>query len=129
MIEKDKSEMVSYRIRRAKETLQEVQLHIDNELWATAINRLYYACFYAVSALLLNHNMKSQTHAGTRQMFGLHFVKTGIISKELGKFYSDIFEMRQTGDYDDFVDFTKDDVLGAYIPAKDLIKSIELLLK
>jgi uncharacterized protein (UPF0332 family) len=129
MTEKERSEMIAYRIKRAKETFQEVQLHIDNELWTTAINRLYYACFYAVSALLLKYNMKTHTHAGTRQMFGLHFIKTGIITKELGKFYSDIFEMRQTGDYDDFVDFTKEDVLGAYIPAKDLIISIELLLK
>jgi len=53
MNEQEKLEIVSYRIRRANETLHEVQLHIENELWATAINRLYYACYYAVSALLL----------------------------------------------------------------------------
>ncbi len=129
MTEEEKLEMVSYRINRAKETLQEVQLHIRNELWITAINRIYYACYYAVSALLLKNDFKVQTHAGTRQMFGLNFVKSGIISKESGKFYSDIFDMRHSGDYDDFVDFTKEDVLEALTPANDLISSIELLIK
>ena len=37
-------------------------------------------------------------------MFGLHFIKTKLISKDLGKFFSNIFNMRQTGDYDDFID-------------------------
>ena len=39
------------------------------------------------------------------QMFGLHFVNTGIISRNSGKTYSDIFDRRQKGDYEDFFDF------------------------
>jgi len=129
MTEKEKLEMISYRMKRAQETFREVQLHIDNELWTTAINRLYYACYYAVSALLLKKNIKTRSHAGTRQMFGLHFIKNEVISKELGKFYSDIFDMRHTGDYDDFVDYSKEDVMSALDPAKDLISKIETLVK
>jgi uncharacterized protein (UPF0332 family) len=124
----EKQELITYRIQRAKETLQEVQLHIENELWITAINRIYYACFYAVSALLLKQDIATRTHAGTRQMFGLHFVKTQLIPTELGKFYSDIFEMRHVGDYDDFVDYTKEDVLEALLPAAALIETIESIV-
>ena len=61
-------------------------------------------------------------------MFGLHFVKTGIIDRELGKFYTDIFDMRQTGDYEDYMDFTENDVLDLLQPANDLITQIENLL-
>lgn len=129
MTDQERMEMVSYRINRAKETLEEVSLHVENKLWSTAINRLYYACFYAVSALLLNENIKAQTHGGTRQMFGLHFIKTGKVPKDLGKFYSDIFDMRHTGDYDDFVDFSEEDVLIAINPAENLIARIEELVK
>lgn len=57
MTEQEKHEMVSYRLKRANETLLEVQSHVENELWATAINRLYYACFYAVSAMMLRHKL------------------------------------------------------------------------
>ena len=129
MTEKERLEMVAHRITRAKETLKEVDLHIDNQLWATAINRLYYACFYAVSGLLLKNDIKVQSHAGTRQMFGLHFIKSDIIPKELGKFYSNIFNLRHTGDYDDFIEFDKEDVLINLEPAKKLIQRIEELVK
>lgn len=44
----------------------------------------------------------SHTHGGAIGLFGLHFVKTGIVPPELGKFYSELFELRQTGDYDDW---------------------------
>ena len=37
---------IKYRIDRANETIKEVQVHIDNRFWNTAINRMYYACFY-----------------------------------------------------------------------------------
>ena len=54
--------------------------------------------------------------------------KTGVIDKELGKFYSDIFDMRQTGDYEDFIDFGKEDVMDLIEPANNLINKIESLL-
>ncbi|KAF0201323.1 MAG: putative conserved protein related to C-terminal domain of eukaryotic chaperone [Bacteroidetes bacterium] len=124
----DKSDLIKYRLTRAKETLGEIHLHVENELWNTAVNRIYYACFYSVSALLLKHNINATTHSGVRQMFGLHFIKTGIIPKESGKFFSDIFDMRQTGDYDDFVVFDKEDVISMLIAADKLIIEIENLL-
>lgn len=65
------------------------------------INRLYYACFYAVLALLLANRIEAATHNGVKTMLGLHFVKTGKISIEYGSLYSDLFDKRHSGDYDD----------------------------
>lgn len=124
----DKSELIKYRISRAKETFGEIHLHVENELWNTAVNRIYYDCFYAVSALLLKHNINATTHSGVRQMFGFHFIKTGIIPKESGKFFSDIFDLRQTGDYDDFVVFEKEDVISMLSSTGKLLVEIENLL-
>lgn len=59
-----------YRIEKAKETIEEVQTHIKNRYWNTAINRMYYACFYAVSALLAKGKIEVSTHTGVRQKFG-----------------------------------------------------------
>lgn len=129
MNEYEKSELVAYRLRRAVETLKEVNLHIENELYNTAVNRLYYACYYAVTALLAEYGIHAQTHAGVRQMFGLHFIRSGKLSPAHGKFYSDIFDKRQTGDYDDFVDYTEEEIVDLIKPAGDLIKEIQLLLK
>ncbi len=114
---------------RADETLREIDILIENQLWNTAINRLYYACFYAVSALLLSNKINAHTHTGTRQMFGLHFIKSGVIDKELGRYYSNIFDKRLTGDYDDFIDYEKGDVLTLLKPAHELILEISKLIR
>ena len=62
-------------------------------------------------------------------MFGATFVKTGLIPKDLGKFYSDIFDKRQTGDYGDFIDYSEEDLNDLIPSAKDLILKIESLLR
>lgn len=130
MNQQEKGELVKYRITKARETLEEVKLHIENELWNTAINRLYYACYYAVIALLLDKGIQPKTHNGVRQMFGLHFIKTGIIDNSLGKFFTDIFDLRQTGDYGDYIEFTREDLIDLIKPANDLIlKAEDLILK
>jgi len=128
MNQEERQELVKYRIKKARETFNEVGLHVENKLWNTAVNRLYYACYYAVIALLIDKDIKAQTHSGVRQMFGLHFIKSGLIDKDSGKFYTDIFDMRQTGDYDDYIDFRKEDVLDLIEPANELISKIEMLL-
>ena len=124
MKETDRNELIEYRIKKANETLDEVQLHIYNKLWNTAVNRLYYACYYAVSSLLIKNDIYTKSHSGVRQMFGLHFIKTGIIPLHLGQFFSDIYDKRQTGDYDDFIDYNEEDVMELIQPAKELIKLI-----
>lgn len=89
---------------------------------------MYYACYYAVIALLINKEIQPQTHNGVRQMFGMHFIKTGIIDASIGKFFSDIFDLRQTGDYDDYITFQEEDVLDLLEPANELITKVEDLL-
>jgi uncharacterized protein (UPF0332 family) len=128
MNKQEREELVAYKIARAKETLSEVELHIQNKLWITAVNRLYYACFYAVGALLTDREIESQTHSGTKQMFSLHFIKPGIIKPESGKFYSTIFSLRQTGDYDAFITFEEETVNALLAPATDLITQIENII-
>jgi len=61
-------------------------------------------------------------------MFGLHFVKTGIIDEELNQFYIKIFSMRQSGDYEDYCDYEEEDVVPLFAPAKDFINAIEQVL-
>ncbi|MBQ9417128.1 MAG: HEPN domain-containing protein [Bacteroidales bacterium] len=64
-------------------------------------NRLYCAVYYVVSAFLLQNGYSVQTHHGIIQLLGLHFIKTGILEKEYGTLYGQLFSLRQTGDYGD----------------------------
>ena len=98
-----KDDLVRYRLERARETLEEAELMmISNHLFGAA-NRLYYACFYAVSALLLKQDMASSKHSGVMALFNRHFVKTGKIPVDCGKFYSRMFDHRSKGDYADML--------------------------
>jgi uncharacterized protein (UPF0332 family) len=54
----NKQDYINYRIQKAKETFSEVEILINNEFWNTSVNRMYYACFYVVSALLIKHNIE-----------------------------------------------------------------------
>jgi len=62
-------------------------------------------------------------------MFGLHFVSKGLIDKKLARFYTDLYDKRQTSDYDDFIDFDKEDVLPLMPTSKELISEIRNLLE
>lgn len=46
-------QLALYRMNRAKEALDEADLLLSNGHVLTSVNRIYYACFYAVSAILL----------------------------------------------------------------------------
>ena len=119
---------IQYRLQKANETIAETRILIENKLWNTAINRMYYACFYAVGALLIKNGVKASSHSGSRQKFGQLFIHTGLISTEFGKHYSELFEKRQKGDYSDFLDFDEETVLRLYKPSIDFIKEIEKLI-
>ncbi len=122
-------EYSEYRLQRALETIKEVETHIEKEFWNTAVNRMYYACFYAVGALLIKYNVSPSTHSGVRQKFGQLFVKTGKISKTLAKHYTDLFEKRNKSDYNDFFDYDEDTVKSLLPPTIEFIDSIKELVE
>lgn len=124
-----KEDYIQYRLARAKESLKDAQLLAQNNRWNTCINRLYYACFYAVSALLLRKKINGKTHSGVNVQFGIHFVKTGIVSKEMGSLFSDLMDWRHKGDYGDMFDFKKEIVEPLIEPVEEFIKTLEKLIK
>ena len=78
-----KKALVAYRIQRAYETLREAEVMIRESFYNAAINRLYYACYYATVALLLKYDIQTQTHNGVKTMLGLHFISTGKLPVKL----------------------------------------------
>ena len=53
---------------------------IRESFYNAAVNRMYYACYYAAVALLLKYDIQTQTHNGVKTMLGLHFISTGKLS-------------------------------------------------
>jgi len=75
-------DLTRYRLDRSHETLEEAKLLLQQGHANTFVNRLYYACFYAVSAWLVLNNLYSSKHSGIRAMFHQHIVKSGFVSLE-----------------------------------------------
>ena len=67
--EQERRELVLYRLTRAKETLDEAKILLDSNKLPGAVNRIYYAMFYAATALLLAHGISSTKHAGIISLF------------------------------------------------------------
>lgn len=97
------NDLIDYRLQRAKETLNEADYSAAGGYFNTAVNRLYYSCYYAASALMLANNIEVSTHKGIKTMIGLQFVKPGKLDARFGRIYQQLFENRQSGDYEDFV--------------------------
>ena len=97
--------------------------------WETIANRLYYAAYNAVSALLIANGDTAQSHSGVIHIFGLRFIKTGILPPETRRLYHKLFTMRQTGDYDDTYGLTQEDVLPYIDSTGDLIAQVIGLAK
>ncbi|MCF8338471.1 MAG: HEPN domain-containing protein [Bacteroidales bacterium] len=64
-----KEDLINYRIERAYETLEEAKILAAHEHWDTVANRLYYSCFYIVSALLYKYRIAARTHSTTKSEF------------------------------------------------------------
>jgi uncharacterized protein (UPF0332 family) len=120
----DKKELVKYRYEKALETFDDAKILAENKRWNSTINRLYYAAYYAVSALLIHNDMNPGTHTGVKLKFSESFIKEKIIGKEYGKIFSQLFTWRQKGDYDDLFDFSEEIVLPYFNPVFELIQLI-----
>lgn len=126
---KSNKELVSYRLQRAHETLADARILADAGRWNPCVNRLYYACFYAVSALLIQDGLSSSKHTGLRSLFNRHFVKTNKVPKEKARIFNDLFERRQEGDYVDFVSFEESQVLPWLPEAEAFVENIAVLIE
>ncbi len=125
LTDKERTDIVHYRINNAQSTLDEVNVHIQNRFYNTAANRMYYACYYAASALLIANGIITKSHDGVKQMFGLHFIKTGVLPMHLSSIYSTLFKRRLSGDYDDMFDNSLESVTELYPKAQEFIAAVK----
>ena len=96
---------ITYRLERASGTRTEARALLGMGHLRGAVNRIYYACFYAVSALLLCEGRSSSKHTGLRALFNCEWVKTGRVGPDMGAFYNALFDNRQEADYEDLATF------------------------
>jgi len=94
-----RKDVVRYWWAKAEESLASAHRELDAGSYTFAVNRLYYAAFYGVSAALLDRHLSFSKHSGVRAVFHRELIKTGQLDLECGRFYDQAYEDRQEGDY------------------------------
>ena len=126
---KSQETYIKYRFKRAEESFDDAQIMIEKHSWNSAVNRLYYACFYAVIALLLKKGLDVRSHEGARIKFSDEFVKTGLIDLKFGRLFNKLSDYRNKGDYADLFDFDQETVLPLVDQVKDFITEIRTMIE
>lgn len=121
----EKREYIRYRIESARKTFEAARILADNGFWNSAVNRLYYALFYSVNALLYLSDISVKKHSTVKSQFTLHFVKTGKFDKKYGQLLSELFDWRQKGDNDNIFDYDQESVLPLFPMVEEMIELIE----
>ena len=124
----EKQALIDYRLERARETLEEAALLLEAGHTNAYVNRLYYAFFYAVSALLLTRNVSTSKHSYVRSLLHRDYIKPGHVSKEMGDHYDLLFDSRQKGDYADLIVFQVQEVRPWLVPTQAFVDQIADLI-
>lgn len=89
------------RLERAESTLEDAKILFQRRSLIGAMNRIYYAMFYAVGALAWTFEFSTSKHTGMRAWFNKMVIQPGLIEDHYGRIYNKSFEMRMKGDYYD----------------------------
>ncbi len=122
--------LIQYRMERARQTLDTAKKMRNQKADAASIvNRSYYAMFYAALALLATIGEETSKHSGVMSLFDRHFIKTGVLPREMSRFLHAAFDMRQAADYEDKAEIS-DSMAGQIFEfAEAFIASIEKQLQ
>ncbi len=102
--------LISLWLEKANEALSSAELELNAGHTNFAVNRLYYACFYAVTAIMLRDGKQFARHSGIKYEFVRTYIKSGKIDAKWNKFYQKLFDDRQEGDYIPTITFETSEV-------------------
>lgn len=120
---------IKLEIEKAEESLKGAQVLFNSGLFDEAVSSAYYAMFHMAKALLLTVNEEPSTHHGLITLFGLKFVKPGVIEEIYNDMLIDAKESREAGDYDAARKFSQEEAEEKVKNAKKFSERISRYLK
>jgi len=121
--------LIRYRLEQAHETLREAEILLNESALRGTINRAYYAMFYVVLALLATKRLGTSKHSGVLALFDREFVKTGLFPRELSRSLHLAFDRRQTHDYGEITEISRQIAEETLVDAKTFVAAIESYLE
>lgn len=120
--------LVEFEIEKAHKLIDQFTILENAALWDTLANRVYYAVFHAVTALLIMNGLHAGSHQGVSVLFNKHFVKENIVDEKYGRLLARLENMREKSDYTCLFETTKEEVMPMIPQAKEMISIIENLI-
>jgi len=121
--------LIFYRLERSSESLRAAEIMFENGMLAFSMNRVYYAMFYAVQALLVSRKVSFSKHGQVKAYFNREMIKVGIFPTEMGRLYNKAFEYRQKFDYVDYSSPDREMVSEYLEKARGFVSNIQEYLQ
>ena len=113
----------------ASERLRSAALLLDGGLYRDSVSRAYYAFLDAADGALAVRCITPKSHAGTISLFGLHFIKAGLVDEKYSAWFKKIYKARLDADYKRDRDFTEEEAREALEQATEFVEVIEKVLQ
>jgi uncharacterized protein (UPF0332 family) len=127
--EKALEAVVRYWMQKASRALASSRTLLEDGDADFAINRAYYAAFYAASAVLLKFGKRFTRHSGVRSAVHRDLVKAGLIDPVLGNEFDRLFLNRQSADYGELVRFETGEAARFLRSASLFVREMRKLLR
>ena len=125
----ERATLSRFRLREARETLEEAHLLAQASRWRGALNRVYYAMFYAAQALLATKQLASSRHSGVIALFHREFVRSELFEKTHARYLDIAFNLRNKSDYQDFLSPDAEQVQELLTAAESFLVEAERLVQ
>ena len=120
--------IVSLEMDKSDRFMKQADEMVTHEYRDLAANRYYYTCYHAVQALFIKNGLSCKTHRGMINMFNLHFVKTELVSMEIGSYFARMEQLREQADYNCNYDVTEREILEIAPNAKAIVATVKTLI-
>jgi uncharacterized protein (UPF0332 family) len=125
----ERREIIAYRLERSRKALTAARrLAADPQTANDAVNRLYYMCFYAATAVLISLGLAPTTHHGVRQLVNGRLGQSGGLPHELVAVFNNLYQARNRGDYEDRYIANPDDLPRQITDAERFVAAMEGLV-
>ncbi len=127
-MESSVKDLSQYRFRRSRENLRDAWILLDAQSYKSSVNRSYYAIFHCLRAVTALDSFDSSKHSGIIAFFNMHYVKTGIFTKEVSKMLDKAYRWREKADYKDYEEVSMENAQEQIVNAEKIMAVIERYL-
>jgi uncharacterized protein (UPF0332 family) len=112
------------RLEQADDALNAARILLEQHSVRAAVNRAYYAMFYAVLALLALRKQETSKHSGVISLFDREFVRPGVFSRDLSQWLHRAFRQRLAADYAPLRTVSKDEAQQMFDEAQAFVARV-----